>query len=430
MSTEEIKFAGDVIIDSAEIITATGFEQSVLNQVYGIEIYEDIFSPFITGVIALRESLDFVNLFPLVGEEFINLRIRTPSFEDDFNVIDDQFAIYKVTNRTLRNERNVVYELHFISREGIVDLNKKISKSFEGKVSDIARNLLEDLEFGLETKKQLNIEETPNGIKYISNYWSPVKNLNYLVENAKNLKNNPSYLFFENRFGFNFMSLETCYQLGIRQEFSYDGFYRDFNSEGKSKRNIEKEYQRITEINVPTLYDYINKTLNGMYASKEISHDILTKKYKVSNFDMLSDFENRQHLNPFPLVSTKHIRKPNQFIMNSPGYWGNYNGYKDTTTAVSSQLRLSIMEQALMNKVEITVPGRTDYTVGDKVKLNLKKVNPIIKSEEANDDVDAVLSGNYIISSLNHFITKEKHECVMEVIKDSYIVDLDSGRIT
>jgi len=424
MTDEEIKFAGDVIIEQAVIINSKGFGESILNQIYAIEIYEDMFSPFISGVISVRESLDYINIFPLVGEEVINLKIKTPNFDGEFEQIKAQFSIYKITNRILRNERNVVYEIHFISKEAIVDLNKKISKSFEGKVSDIARTLLSDIQNGLETPKKLNIEKTPNGIKYVSNFWSPVKNLNYLIENAKNDRDIPSYLFFENRFGFNFLSLESLYDLDIRQEFSYDGFYRDFTSGGKSKRNIEKEYKRIVNIEIPVLYDYMNKAMNGMYASKKITHDILTKKYKVNNFDMLTDFAKQKHLNTYPLVSPNHIRRPNQFIMNSASYWGNFNGYRDITNSISSQLRLSLMEQALANKVIITVPGRTDYTVGDKIRLNLKKINPIKKEEEANEDIDAIFSGNYLINSINHFITRERHECIMEVIKDSYIKEI------
>ena len=38
-----------------------------------------------------------------------------------------------------------------------------------------------------------------------------------------------------------------------------------------------------------------------------------------------------------------------------------------------------------------------------------------------------MFSGNYIISSVNHFIDREKHQCHMELIKDSFIVDLDKG---
>jgi hypothetical protein len=44
---EVIRFAGDVSIDNIEVISANGLGQEITNQVVNLEIYEDIFSPFI-----------------------------------------------------------------------------------------------------------------------------------------------------------------------------------------------------------------------------------------------------------------------------------------------------------------------------------------------------------------------------------------------
>ncbi|MGA1048786.1 MAG: hypothetical protein ACO3UU_12320, partial [Minisyncoccia bacterium] len=95
-AAESIRFAGDISVDKIEIITMTGFGQDITNQVRVIEIFEDIYSPFISGVIVLKETIDYINLFPLVGEEFINISIHTPSMPQK---IDQQFAIYKIANR-------------------------------------------------------------------------------------------------------------------------------------------------------------------------------------------------------------------------------------------------------------------------------------------------------------------------------------------
>jgi len=424
---EQIKFAGDISIDQIQVVSTSGFSQNITNQVIALEIYEDMFSPFISGVLAVRESLDYINLMPLIGEEFINVKLHTPTFTGKDKIIDDQFAIYKITNRAQTGDRNMVYEIHFIAREAIVDLNKKISKAYEGKVSDIAEEILKDKINGLETTKSVNIEPTPNGTKYISNFWSPIQNLNYLAENAKNQNGLPTYIFFENRFGFNFGSLSTLNKFGIRQEFVYDGYSRDILKDGKSKRNVEEEYKRIIEIEVPILYDYMKRVMNGMYASKQINHDIVTKKYKVFTYDMLSDWNKEHHLNEFPVTSSRSVRRPSQYLMNSKSYWGNFNGYRDATNNSSSQKRISLIEQAQMNKVIITVPGRTDYTVGDKINLQLNKLNPIHTDEMESDDIDKFFSGNYLISSINHVIDRERHECVMEIIKDSYMLDPERG---
>ena len=88
--------------------------------------------------------------------------------------------------------------------------------------------------------------------------------------------------------------------------------------------------------------------------------------------------------------------------------------------------RISLMKQAEANKLEITVPGRTDYTVGQKVSVTLNKIEPI--SANDTDITDKMFSGYYLISAVNHYITRESHECNMELIKDSLQLNLDGKK--
>lgn len=426
---EVIRFAGDVSIDKIEVISANGLGQEITNQVVNLEIYEDIFSPFITGVIVLKESIDYLNLFPMIGEEYVNIKIHTPSFTKKDMIIDDQFVIYKVSDRIQANDRNQMYALHFISREALVDMNKNVSRSYQGKISDIVEDIITDKFSGLESTKKTNIEETPNSTKYVSNYWSPIKNINYLADRAKNIDGSANFVFFENRLGLNFGSLATLYsQPAPRQEFVYDAYFRDFTASG-AKRDVNKEYQRIIEIEIPVVFDYMDRVNSGMYASKKIGYDLVTKKYKVKTYDMLDDFDEHKHLNKHPANSNRIVKYPNQKIMHSQLHYANFNNYTDVTNSSSVQQRLSLMKQAESTKIQITVPGRTDYTVGDKVKLTLNKFNPIKTSDTDDDIIDNLFSGNYIISTINHMIDREKHECYMELIKDSYIVNFNNGGV-
>lgn len=426
---EYIRFAGDVSIDKIEIISSNGLIQNVTNQVIAIEIFEDLFAPFISGNLVLKDSLDLANLFPFVGEEFVNISVRTPTYTDRNKVITTQFCIYKMTNRELLGDRNVVYQLHFASNESVVDLHKRVSRVYEGKISEIAASLIKDKYDGLETQKNAIIEDTPNGVKFISNFWSPVKCLNYIAGNAINTKGAANYLFFENRNGFNFTSLETVYKQPVKQEFVYDSYMRDFANDGRSTRNVEEEYKRIIEISIPEAYDYIDRSRSGMFSSKMISFDPTTKKYVSKNYSMLDDFDKNEHLNQYPLASKKNIERPNALMIIYPKEYGLFNGYSDVTNAKTLQKRLSMLQQAEGSKIEITVPGRTDYTVGMKVKVTLNKINPIKKSESDSDVTDNMFSGNYIIAAINHYINREKHECQMQLIKDSFIVDLDRGGV-
>jgi hypothetical protein len=416
-----LRFAGDVSIDKVKIITAKGFYQDVGAQVINVQFYEDLFAPFITGSLILKDSLDLVNLFPFIGEEYLELEISTPTL--DKNNIKGKYYIYKMTNREMTGDKSVVYQLHFISVEAVVDLNKKTSRVFADKISKLVEPFIKDKTFGLESDKKVYVEDTLNNLKYISNYWTPVQNIMYLADTAINTNRTPSYVFFENRDGFYFISLEQLYTNAIFQDFVYDKYTRDDRPGGGSVRNPEKDYKRILEISIPTAFDYMDRIRSGMLSSRQVSYDVTKKTYTAKNYNMFQRFEQQKHLNKYPINSDRSVFRAASRIITYPKNFGNFNGFGDVTNAKSNQERISLLKLAEANKINITVPGRCDYTVGQKIKLDLKRIEPLSKKD--GDTTDKMFSGNYIIAAINHYVDREKHECYMEIIKESSMMDMN-----
>lgn len=428
---KQIRFAGDVDIELVQITSTSGFYQNVANQVIGIQIFEDIFSPFITGTLIIKDSLDLLNIFPFAGEEYLTLKISTPSLKE--GSISGIFYIFKMSNREIVGDRSVIYELHFITKEAVVDLNKRISRSFSGKPSEIAQVLLEDKDVGLQSTIPINIEETSNDLKFISNFWSPVRCMNYLCEHSLNSNQNPSYLFFQNRAGLNFVSLDTLYKVDyIVEEFTYDNFVRDTKENGDDAKNIVQDYRRIRRLAVPTVFDYFDRVRSGMIGSKQYSFDIISKNVAITNYDMLEDFPRNGHTNKFPYITKDIPFRYNAKIVNHQRHFDNFTGFGDSSNAKFLQKRISLMKATDAGKLEITVPGRTQYTVGQKILINVDKMEPNVDRKQTDEEtIDKMLSGAYIIGAINHFIDREKHECVMEVFKDSLFLNLeDEKRLT
>jgi hypothetical protein len=419
-----LRFAGDVSIDKVRIITPKGFYQDVGAQVINVQFYEDLFSPFITGSLILKDSLDLVNLFPFIGEEFLELEISTPTLKE--NNIKGKYYIYKMTSREMTGDKSVVYQLHFISVEAVVDLNKKISKVFGDQISKLIKPFLTDKTYGLETTKKVYVEETSNNTKYISNYWSPVENIQYLAGQAVNKNGSPSYIFFENRDGFYFMTLETLYTNATFASFVYDKYTRDDRPGGGSVRNTTEDFKRILEISIPVAFDYMDRIRTGMLSSRQVSYDVVKKTYSAKNYNMFQKFDKQKHLNKYAINSDRAIFRANSRIINFPKDYGNFNGFEDVTNAKTNQERISLLKLSEANKLNITVPGRCDYTVGLKIALDLKKIEPLSKADK--DTTDKMFSGNYIIAAINHYIDREKHECYMEIIKESSMIDMNRAK--
>jgi len=418
-----LRFAGDVSIDKCVITTSGGVSQDIAAQVIAISIYEDLFSPFMTGSLVVKESFDLVNIFPFVGEEMVEIEISTPTLEK--GNIKGKYYIYKLSDRQLVGDKNVVYMLHFMSMEGIIDLNKKISKVYTGSPADIVKTLMTDNINGLQTKKEVFTESTARDIKFISNFWSPVKCINYVTNFAVNKSHCPNYVFFENRFGFYFISLDSLYSNGVYQQFTYDKFTRESLPGGGDAKNVQEDYRRINEINIPTGFDYMDRLRNGMFSSKLTSYDINKKLYNVKNYDVTKNYTKYNHLNPNPILSNASIFRSNALLINYPRDNNAFSGFGDATNFKYLQERISLMKMAEANKIEITVPGRCDYTVGQKVSVTLNKIEPTSEKDNDEDTIDKMFSGFYIISAINHYVTRERHECNIELIKDSLQLDIN-----
>lgn len=421
---KELRFAGDVSIEKCDIFTSGGLRQDIAAQVIAITIYEDLFSPFISGSLTLKESFDLVNLFPFVGEEMVEIEIVTPTLEAKQN-IRGTFYIYKMTDRVLLGDKQVSYVLHFISPEAVIDLNKKISKVYSGKPEDIVKSLIKDNVNGLQSTKEVFVEPTNKDVKFISNFWSPAKSINYVTSLAVNKNDAANYVFFENRYGFYFISLDSLYTNGIYQSFTKDGYTRDKLPDGGDAKNVSEDFRRIDEVSIPIGFDYMDRIRSGLFSSKLISYDLNKKIYNAKNYSVRDKYDKMKHLNPNPILGNNVIFRSNSLLINYPRDNANFSGYGDATNYKHLQERISLMKLAEASKVEITVPGRSDYTVGQKVSVTLNKTQPVSETDDNQDLVDKMFSGFYIISAINHYVTRERHECHMELIKDSLQLKID-----
>lgn len=419
---ETLSYAGQIVVDGIDILTTNGVGFNVINQVQAIEVFEDIFSPFITGTVTILESLDMINFFPLVGEETIRLKFHTPTIEDKHRR-DQTFYIYKMTETQGSGDKSTIYVLHFISIEAIVDLNTKLSRMYRGRVSDIAKTIMIE---SLGTNKRVNIEMTPSITAFTANYWSPMKCINYIASGAINDNESASYVFFENSQGLNFVSLDTLYAQPTNHYFEQNNYSRDINAAGSAIKDWNKDYMKIQEFTMPDGFDYIDRSIDGMYGSQMITVDPITKKYSNRSYDGNTNFKNLNHLNTNSMISNASISRSQQKMIYVPKHYGNFNGYIDVTDAAVIQQHHSLIKMADAFKVSISVLGRTDYTVGQKVYVKIPSKEP--KTIEDVDRIDLVSSGNYLIGAIAHRITRTSHMCDMELIKESFVDKLDLNK--
>jgi len=106
-----------------------------------------------------------------------------------------------------------------------------------------------------------------------------------------------------------------------------------------------------------------------------------------------------------------------------------FNDYADNISEKMGEIhgnRLSSMLELTNVKMNITVPGRTDAEVGRLIYFEYPSMGGKEEGDTASSAQDKLYSGYYLITAIHHKVNKLDHEMVMEVIKDSLYVDIES----
>jgi hypothetical protein len=278
----------------------------------------------------------------------------------------------------------------------------------------------------LATEKNINVEETRNTIKYVSNFWSPYTNLNFMSKRSiSKATGSANYVFFENTRGYNYVSIDYLLEANSKATYIYDNNSRDpSGTGGSSSRDVKDQLSRIESYKIDTAYDYMQRIQNGMYKSKLITHDMVTKSYNIQIMDYQTEYEKHNHLNPYPLSTAGLPSKSTAFQTTRIRAMEGFDNYK--SDGMKSWLLKNIMQSNEANAytMEVTVPGRTDIAVGDVVDVYIYRNTPYMSKDTEENIIDKTFSGRYLISSLCHNLDREKHNMIMTLVKDSLIIDL------
>ena len=165
--SDGLQHAGEFKIEKCELITSTGMFIDLKATVMGLTLFEDISSLTINGTIVVSDPVNMVSHGPIIGQEYLYLKIRTPTFtEDGDGVIDfseNVFLVNSVAAREKLTSGVQVYSLNFVSQELVKNQRLKVMQSLTASWSDIVKKMLTDTTY-LDTKKDIVIE--PSAPKY------------------------------------------------------------------------------------------------------------------------------------------------------------------------------------------------------------------------------------------------------------------------
>jgi len=211
--TDEYQSAGDFSIEEATLILSGGDELDISGVIVEIEFFESIDSPAISGIVSFVNTDGLSNLGPIIGQEFLKLKIKTPSYDekDTFDFTKNVLHVTNVTSGQVGNNGEILF-LHVITSEIVKNEKTIVSRSMEGTYSDFVTELLKK---DLKSTKPLDIQKTSGIKRYVlprSKPFDLIKNFRRKAVSADNVQSpSPTFVFFENFRGYHFKTLEKLY---------------------------------------------------------------------------------------------------------------------------------------------------------------------------------------------------------------------------
>ena len=97
---EYLSEAGQFEIEHCILLTSEGLEYDLSKSVAEIQFYESIYASAVSGSITLFDTFALSNIAPLIGQEYLRLKIRTPTIIDDNDKVvfmDNVLHINRIT---------------------------------------------------------------------------------------------------------------------------------------------------------------------------------------------------------------------------------------------------------------------------------------------------------------------------------------------
>lgn len=433
-------------IKRVELTTHDGKKFSIENLVVKLNITESLYSPNIIALIGIKDTANFFESTPLIGQEKVKVLIETnphtnnseaakKSIELDFIVTE--YPLYA----SAEEEHTNVYNIACVSDHAYYSKLKKISRSFSNNTSEeIKRIVTEDLAFP-NYKEEVD-GEVISRMKGIIKWQEPLEAIEWLRKKTYDDTLSPFFFYHSIDNVIRLSSLRT-----LTNAEPYHTYYdvREFNFSPYEKEDYDQRVSRILDVASNLKLGKVYQGINGGWASENNYLDYSFKTYTKYDYNFKSDFKMDTTLNKrsplsmdFSVNSEKLNEMPQSHIehtsINNLSYGDfdiNYNKLQENTMGKTRAIEESLETASH----DIKLFGDFDLNPGTVINLKFPRaVDPgVMKKLLANmankptshrDLWDTHLSGRHLITSVNHIFEGGQYFSEVRVKKDSFFVRL------
>ena len=402
-------------------------EVPIQGKILNFNYYESIYSPMVTGSIALEDTGGSVENdlgilatikdgMKITGFEEVSFIVTTRYGELDFK---NYPLIVTGSPANLDESNRQVALLNMVSKTEMISSSKPLSRNYpEAPISETVTKILnKELKI---SKDKLDIEKTQNQDKVKGNHLGALDCILKMCKKSIPAEGkDPGYFFYETQDGFNFRSIDGLIKKGIEsfdnEEYAKMHTYYYFGAlAAKLDDEYGNDFKVLTTPIVRRDEDQVKAMQQGLYCVRICTKNSLTGEYKEEIKNLLSD-TNLGEKQEKPVPNNTYLKSyvfhisPGQDdpgvsdkILNNPA---NY--------IPQSNMRYSLLHSQI---VQIQVPCNVQLKAGQVIKLFLENITQSNKNEQVYNNLR---SGYYMIRDLCHSFTTTNSYTSLTLLRDT-----------
>ena len=443
-----IQYAGEYEIEEIKLFSSSGNIIPLGGLMMQLTLFENIFSPTMSGQITLLDTNSIVLNLPIIGQEYLSFKIKTASLgsegTDIIDYTENIFSVYKIDKRIMADSAEAIV-LHFTSPEMMRNNRTRVSKSYTNSIDKIVIDVLQNERY-LNSKKDLFIEGTVGVRKMIAPNNQPFTFIQKLASESISLEHSsPYFMFYENKDGIHFRSLESLYNQPIIAKYNTGDFVNQ-GSGGTVVRNVLEEYSRPLSHQIVQANDMLSNVKGGLLGSNLITYDIYKKSYNKKSFRYFQNFRDYGRISDNPIYNTNvidefgntvdnftdaniHLHPTSKVEENDAQYFTDvatspYSPNRIENGLLHRQAKLLELKKGVSLIVE--VHGLTNIAIGQTINFEMQ----VVGETHGKSKADPYYSGKYLITTLRHnfsVVPSRNHTIIMTIVKDGYNEELEQN---
>ena len=135
------EYVGNYEIISLDLETPEGNIIDLSNDFGGLQIFEDLFTPYVTATVTFVDSIGLFEALPISGKETIRAQFKAKDLNEEYAL---DLRVYKA-DFVENGDKNVTVNLYCITKEKLINDTKFVGRAYQDQLySEMATKIMKE----------------------------------------------------------------------------------------------------------------------------------------------------------------------------------------------------------------------------------------------------------------------------------------------